>query len=319
MVHKRNGQCIFSCDNKKCINDSTETFKDVICPHHLSQVFGLKVAIDKYEKESTDYYVGPFLILDDSFSFEPNTVVFPDRDFVDQDIGIKEPAEVNNFYKYKMNPRMRDYLSSLQSNDFNLTSSEIRYQVEIIRNLFFVSDDKDGKNLFNFINAINLAKGTEDSNKSLIVELKTRFQQLQSTIQTEDYNNIFKNISVLDINNNDKTPLTNFTPFMRFMIFNCLLDDHKLPITGPNAIGITCYLNLIYVKGIGLVTTQEILNPSHLVVSGSCTGNNNFYQLKVRPIHKRTVPKNNVYKRSLADNVRSSNVLNPQSDFCWKR
>lgn len=316
MVHKGHGQCIFSCDNKKCINDSTETFKEVICPHHLSQVFGLKVAIDKFEKESTDYYVGPFLILDDSFSFEPNTVVFPERQFVDQFMGMKDTPV--DFYKFKINPRMQNYLNSLVSNDFNLTNSENRYQMEIIRNLFLVSDSKD-VNVVDFINLVNLAKATEDSNKSLNIQIKSRFQQLNSTIQTEDYNTIFKNISILDINNNEKTLLTHFSPFMGFMIFNCLLDDHKLPITSPNAIGITCYLNLVYVKGVGLVTTQEILNPSHLVVSGSTTGNNSYYQLKVRPIPKRTVPKNNVYKRSLADNVRSSNVLNPQSDFCWKR
>lgn len=328
MVHKRHGQCIFSCDNKKCINESTETFKDIICPYHLSQVFGLKVAIEKFEKESTDFYVGPFLILDDSFSFEPNTVVFPERDFIDQHIGMKA-ATSPDFYQYKMNPRMRSYLDNLLTNTFNLPLNEARYQTEIIRNLFFNVPAKqlaEGTNDAGAVGVsiadsdkINLAKGTESSHKSLQIELDTRFQQLNSTILTEDYNAIFNEIEILSSTSDTTHPLNSFTPFMRFMIFNCLTDEHKLPVTVNTAVGITCYLNLLYMPGIGFVTTQEILHPSHLAIGGVTKGNNSFYQLKVRPIPKRTVQNSSMYKRNLADNVRSSNVLNLQHEYCWTR
>lgn len=323
MVHKRHGQCIFSCENKRCVNESTETFKDIICPYHLSQVFGLKVDIKKFEKESTDFYVGPYLILDDSFCFEPNTVVFPEREFIDQHMCMNSTKD--NFYTYKLNPRMHNYLNNLVTNTFNCTLSERRYQIEIIRNLFFVLD----LNLLNTggheqygnrpVVDINLAAGTENSNKELKVEIETRFQQLNSIIQTEDYNENFKKIEILTVNKDQKIPLTTFNPFMRFMIFNCLTDEHKLPLTKDDAVGIMCNLNLIYIQGIGFVTTQTILNPSNLIVLGITKGNNNYYQLKVRAVPKRTVPNTNVYKKSLADNVRSSNILNPQQDFCWTK
>lgn len=322
MVFKRQSQCIFSCENKKCVNESTETFKDIICPYHLSQVFGLKVHINKFEKESTDFYVGPYLIVEDSFSFEPNTVVFPERDFIDQHMTLGVPKD--EFYTYKLNPRMHSYLDNLLTNVFNCTPSETRYQIEIIRNLFFVKPsatlkDASKSDTKNFIEDINLAKGTESSNKELLRTINTRFQQLYSIIQTEDYNENFKNIEILNVNNNEKVTLTNFNPFMSFMIFNCLTDEHKLPVSKDDAVGIMCNLNLIYVQGIGFVTTQTILNPSNLVVSGTTKGSNNYYQLKVRAVPKRTVPNTSMYKRNLADNVRSSNILNPQQDFCWTK
>lgn len=321
MVYKRHGKCILSCDNKKCINESTETFKDVICPYHLSQVFGLRVDVQKFEKESMDYYVGPFLTVDESFSFEPNTVVFPERDFVDQFINMSETTS-DQFYKYKMNPRMGNYLQNLAANSFNFSDSEVRYQIEVIRNLFFVYDpNKKNENNVpkNISEQVNLAQDSENSNKELLRTLQSRFQGLNTTIQTEDYNKIFKDMSVLDVGANSTVSVTIFTPFMNFIIFNCLTDEHKLPVTEADAIGITCYLNLLYKSGVGFVTTQELLNPSHLVIGGITKGNNNYYQLKVRPITKRTVQNTTMYKSNLADNVRSSNILNPQQDFCWTK
>lgn len=318
MVFKRSGHCIFSCDSKKCINDSTETFRDVICPYHLSHVFGLKVAIDKFETESSVHLVGPFLIVDDSFSFKPNTVVFPERGYIDQFMSIT--PENPDSYKFILNPRMEHYLNNLRtSTPTTYTLSEARYQLEIIRNLFFIESDKETKDL-NFSTKTNLVEGTATSNKQLNAVLQTRFQQLNSVIQLEDYNEIFKKITVFSMNDNIQISLDKFTPFMSFMIFNCLIDEHKLPVADTNnSIGVTCFLNLVYVKGVGLVTTQDMLNPSHLVVSGNIKGNNTYYQLKVRSFPKQTVQNVNVYKRSLADNVRSSNVLNTQSDFCWTK
>lgn len=314
MVLKRGGYCIFSCGNKRCINDSTETFKDVICPHHLSQVFGLKIAIDKFETESYDHLVGPYLIVDESFSFKPHTVVFPERDYIDQFMNLTEQEQPDS-YKYKLNPRMSHYLSTLQT---DTEINEARYQLEILRNLFFVVDN-DAVTNYNFSSQINLAKQTESSHKLLKVELETRFQQLNSIVRIEDYNKSFEKITVFSMNENGKIPLKNFTPFMSFMIFNCVIDEHKLPVTDKDAAGLMCFLNLVYVKGVGFVTTQEILHPSHLVVAGKTIGNNSYYQLKVRSYPKRVIQNTNVYKRSLADNIRSSNLLNSPSDFCFTK
>lgn len=320
MNHKKNGMCILSCDNKSCFNESTETFKNVICPYHLSQVFGLKVDIIHFGNESNDFYVGPLLIVDDCFSFEPNTVVFPERDFIDQFLSMSD-AKDDTFYNYKMNPRMSSYLMNLQTNNCKLDPSEVRYQIEIIRNLFFInkSSGEIPSNSTFIQEEINLAKRTESSNRDLLITLQTRFQHLNSIIQTEDYNKIFENITVLNISNDNKLPITLFTPFMNFMIFNCLTDEHQTPVITQDAVGITCYLNLLYKQGVGFITTQGLMNPMHLVIGGVTKGNNNYYQFKVRPINKRTVQNVNMYKRNLADNVRSSNILNPPHDFCWSK
>lgn len=328
MVHKRNGKCILSCDNKSCFNESTETFKDIICPYHLSQVFGLKVEVFYFGNESTDFYVGPLLIVDESFSFEPNTVVFPERGFIDQYLTMADTKD-EFFYSFKMNPRMASYLGNLQTNAFNFDSSEIRYQIEIIRNLFFIDkpvknsaeDDSNSNSTGStfIVDEINLAQGTEASNKDLLRAIKTRFQNLNTIIQTEDYNKIFEKITILDIGSDAQLPITAFTPFMNFMLFNCLTDEHKIPVIKDDAVGITCYLNLLYKQGVGFVTTQGLMNPMHLVIGGVTKGNNNYYQLKIRPINKRTVQNVNMHKKNLADNVRSSNILNPHLDFCWSR
>lgn len=328
MIRKRNGKCILSCDNKSCHNESTETFKDIICPYHLSQVFGLKVQIFHFENESTDFYVGPLLVVDDCFSFEPNTVVFPERDFVDQFLNMEVTKE-ESFYNYKLNPRMSSYLTNLNTNAFNKDASEIHYQLEVIRNLFYIANNVNKSDLDSsgstskksdsllIKESLNLAKGTETSNINLLRILKTRFEHLNTIIQTEDYNPIFTNMSIIDIGGNDEIPITIFTPFMNFMIFNCLTDEHKIPVIKKDALGLFCYLNLLYKPGVGFITVQKLLSPMPLVIGGITKGNNNYYQLKIRPINKRSAQNVNMYKKNLADNVKYSNILNPRLDFCW--
>lgn len=313
MVIRKTGKCILSCNSKSCINDSTETFREVICPYHLSRIFGLKVRIEPLDKESAEYYIGPYLALDNAFSFEANTVVFPEREFIDTFIGLKDPQP--EFYNFKMNPRMATYLNELTSLDVKLSKSEIRYQLEIIRNLFFThnntTEKTDGK--------ITLVDETEKSNKDLFVEIETRFSELNSIIATEDYHKLFAKMNIMSTSDNALIPLTVFTNFMNFMLFNCLTDEHKLPTTPDGGVGLTCYGNLLYKKGVGFVTIHELIHPAFLVISGLTTGINNYYQLKVRAINKRPMQNNAaVYKTNLADNIRSSNILNLQSEYCWK-
>lgn len=316
MVLNKSQKCIFSCDNRSCINNSPETFKNIICPFHLSQVFGLKIKFHVFEDESKSTYFGPFLIVDDKLSFDEKTVLFPTRDFIDQHLCSK-PA-TPDFFNYKLNPRMHAYLNNLISNRGKLSESESRYQLEIIRNLFFVQtgnppDTTDA--------AINLFKNTEASNKSLQVAVSQRIHEMNQIIDTEDYVTVFKNIEILSVTDDTKIKIdTTFTPFMRFMLFNCLTDEHKLPQqTEDSGIGITTYANIFYKAGYGFVTTTKICNPTYLCAFGTTKGTNDFYQLKTRVFNNRTVQNSSIHMKDLPDNLRPSNILNTDRNFCWSQ
>ena len=320
MVLKHSGKCIFSCNSKTCVNDSTETFREVICPYHLSSVFGLKVQIQPMDKESVEYYIGPFLIIDNSFSFEPNTVVFPERNFIDQHLSLTDTTQ--DYFNYKMNPRMATYLQNLLALEKH-TPVEARYQMEVIRNLFFPkrdSDDVQAPKTEERKQYITLMKNSEESNKNLLREIQTRFKELNAIIDTEDYNKLFQKIKVFCTSSDKIIEIKNFTNFMKFMIFNCLTDEHQLPNVPNTGVGITCYANLVYKKGIGLITVHELIHPMPLVISGETVGTNNFYQLKIRAINKRTVQDNrSIHKSNLADNLRPSNILNLPTEYCWRK
>lgn len=310
MVLNKSHKCIFSCDNRSCINNSPETFKNIICPFHLSHIFGVKIKFHVFEDESKTIYIGPFLIVDDKLSFDEKTVVFPTRELIDMYIGSKKSTN-QDFFSYKLNPRLHAYLNDLISNRGKLSESEARYQVEIIRNLFI---EKSGSS----VNDIDLLKSTETSNINLLVTVKKRINEMETIIDTEDYVSVFDQINILSVTDDTSLNLTEFSPFIRFILFNILTDEHKLPHQ-TTGIGITAYANLFYKKGYGFVTATKISNPSYLCVFGKTQGNNNFYQLKTRVFNNRTVPNSSIQIKDLPDNLRPSNILNTGRNFCWDR
>lgn len=317
MVLNKSQRCIFSCDNRSCVNNSPETFKNIICPFHLSQVFGLKIKFHVFEDESKCTYFGPFLIVDDKLSFDENTVLFPTRDLIDQHLGASAPTE--NFFNYKLNPRMHAYLNNLISNRGKVSEGESRYQLEIIRNLFIVQTGAPSVSQKETGVEINLFKHTEASHKSLHVTVSNRIHEMNKIIDTEDYVTVFKNIEIMTVTSDEMIAIDTFTPFMRFILFNCLTDEHKLPQQKQDGVGITTYANLFYKEGYGFVTTTKICNPSYLCVFGTTKGTNSFYQLKTRVFNNRTVQNTSVHMKDLPDNLRPSNILNTERNFCWNR
>lgn len=323
MVLNNSQKCIFSCDNRSCVNNSPETFKNIICPFHLSQVFGLKIKFHVFEDESKSTYFGPFLIVDDKLSFDEKTIIFPTRDLIDQHLGSK--AITPDFFNYKINPRLHSYLNNLISNQAKLSESESRYQLEIIRNLFVIKPAEappatpSQKITSKIEQDINLFKDTEASQKTLNVKVSQRIHEMNKIIVTEDYETVFDKIQIMTVTSDTALELNTFTPFMRFILFNCLTDEHKLPQQTTDGIGITTYANLFYKEGYGFVTTTKICNPSYLCVFGTTTGTNNFYQLKTRVFNNRTVQNTSVHIKDLPDNLRPSNILNIERNFCWNR
>lgn len=323
MVLNKSQNCIFSCDNRHCVNNSPETFKNIICPFHLSQVFGLKIKFHIFEAESRCTYFGPFLILDDKLSFDENTIVFPTRDFIDQHLAATPTSK--DFFNYKLNPRIYAYLNNLLTHRGKLSESESRYQLEIIRNLFFVKPGQTSSGskeatatTTNVEENINLFQQTEASNQSLLVNVSKRIYEMNKIIGTEDYATVFEQIKIMSVSNDDMIGIDTFTPFMKFILLNCLTDEHKLP-QQKDGIGITTYANLFYKDGYGFVTTTKICNPTYLCVFGTTTGTNNFYQLKTRVFNNRTVQNISVHMKDLPDNLRPSNILNTERNFCWNR
>lgn len=296
-----NPKCIFSCSGKDCKNDSTETFKKIICPKHLSQVFGLKVNVTTFCSPYEMTLVGPYLIVDDYLQFNAKTVIFPERDYIDQKFLVS--TSNTDYYDFILNPRMEEYINNLIQNKTNMSKHEIRYQLEIIRNLF----SSDGN--------IKLAKESEPSHQQMHTTVSTRIHEMNQIIKKDINEDLIKKLQYLSTNNEQFKSVCDLTPFMQFILFNCLFDNHKLPQSNTG-IGLTLYANLVYKPTIGFITTTTITHPSHLVLCGSVTGDNAYYQSKITKRYNEYKTPKNIDMKDLADNRRISNVISTNSLIC---
>ncbi|GFT94560.1 hypothetical protein NPIL_460591 [Nephila pilipes] len=111
--------------------------------------------------------------------------------------------------------------------------------------------------------------------------------------------------------------LNTFSPFMGFMLYNCLFDKHMMPVQqqGDKRTPLTLYGNLTYIPKIGIVAINEINHNNPLVCLGESIGSLAYYQMKTSVEPKRIIP--NVLKPSdYPDNIRNLNVLSTNERYC---
>lgn len=292
--------CIFACDGVECSNETTYSFKNIICNLHLKEVFGLKQWVFTSETESGTEYCGPFLIPDRHSSFKPNTVVLPTKAFLDH---LLLPQKLLNadLYPYELNPRMKTYLNHLQMNRMKFKSPKTyRYHTELIRNL-----PEEGK--VDLINQHDLAHA------DLKNYVRTRISGVTHKIESEPYYSNFDTMSVVPLN--DPTvprTLDQFSAFTAFLLYNCMFDKVYLPVGGAP---LMCYPNLAYVANVGFVAIDDIKNNVPLTLLGDMRSTVAYFQQKTH-VEPNQIVTSHFNKQNFPDTMRNVNVISSNERYC---
>lgn len=303
-------QCIFACKNVKCSNDNTNSysFRNIICQLHLKTVFGLKQAIYRQETQNNSDLSGPFLMPDDNFEFEKNTVIFPEKAFLEHVLQPEYNGNVNENNMYNLNPRMLYYYNNLQT--LKMDQPESLYHYELIRNLDVIDTVKN----------VDVSQKQSLAHTGLVTHIQDRLSNLYNWIRNEPYYQVFKSLLIYPVDNfeNPKTLADGFSPFYSFLLYNCLFDKTYLPIPHQNmndSAPLTLYSNLVYKSGIGFVTTKVIKNNAFLVSMGEIKGHNAYFNFKCKHIPKASY-KPSLQTSDLPDSLRNLNVLSGNQNYC---
>lgn len=293
--------CIFSCNEVKCSSENLYSFQNIICISHLKEIFGLKIFAFKSETETATEQCGPFLTPDDHYSFAPNTVIIPEKGFLDSHL---IPNEMTNFnYKFALNPRLQTYYRNLQMQRCYFKDLKTyKYHYELIRNLFETKNDQ-----------IKLSSNFDNSNIELKKHLQDRISKMNHWITNEPYYNNFKNMKLRKFSDAEEVALSSFSPFIGFILYNTIFDKYFLPHTTQAPL--MCYANLSYIQGVGLVAVQEIKNNVPLVVIGEMKSNTAYLQHKTHIEPKQVVTNHMTYKM-FPDMNRNLNVLSTNDRYC---
>jgi len=292
--------CIFSCNEVKCSSENLYSFQSIICISHLKEIFGLKIFAFKSETETATEQCGPFLTPDDHYSFAPNTVIFPEKSFLDSYLIPESETDFN--YKFTLNSRLQTYYRNLQMQRCYFKDLKTyKYHYELIRNLFETDYDK-----------ITLTNDADTSNIELKKHIQDRISKMNHWIKNEPYKN-FKNITIKRNNDNIDVNLSTLSPFIGFILYNTIFDKCFLP--HKSIAPLMCYANVGYIEGIGLTTVQEVKNNIPLVVIGEMKNIFAYVQQKTH-IEPKQVVINRVTSKIFPDTNRSLNVLSTNDRYC---
>lgn len=297
--------CLFNCPDLKCPTKNVFSFTNVICINHLKKIFGLNLWLFRSETAMETSLAGPFLIVDQDLEFETNTVVFPERDYLDSYLFPRvDQMEYNN---YKLNPRLKHYLDLINSRNLGFKNADTyKVHLELIRNLSLPKIAHD---------TINIAGNDDDTTHGMLKgEIAAKLNVLTNWVTNEPYYKVFDKLTVIDEPDGPEIPITKFSTFYAFMLFNCIYDRHEFQ-TPKFVTPITCYANLKYVKGIGFVTVQNIPNPLPLTVIGRSKSSISYYNVKTKSI-PNVVTARNVDSRDFPDNNRIQNVIGDNQNYC---
>lgn len=274
--------CIFASDRVKCPCPPKWPLAPFICEQHLKGVYGLELWYQRFEEQLTTKVVGPFLIPTQKVYFPKNTVVFPDREFVDHTFLPDEAEMQADKFNFSMNPQIVKYYYMLAAPTQNKSTPESvvfnnRYQYEVIRNLSQDAKDVD--------------LGTSNNPEQFINFKNTLQKNLSSVEHTIDnmpiYKSQFGKVEILESDNQAPVLLERFktSRAYKFFLSHCMFDQHVTPTAAAGNISYVPF-NVVYKRGIGFVTTEDIGNPFPLVVAGIETGSMVWLMNKVSVVDK---------------------------------
>lgn len=278
--------CILNPTKHECRGPKRKHINMLMCARHLYEFFGLEMGYNIHETETSHKYVGGMLKPAKGVVFKRNTVIVPTQTFFDdvyrpQDRSLQE---IGPTQQYKMNPVIDDLIRSLSVNASE-TNLDKRYAIEILRcfvgnNVNTGPADIQSVLLRNVITLIVSKKAISESQirtQSIYRHLSTMLLSINGTLQN------VTNIEELSIS-------------MQYFLFNCYFSHHVINISELSEEKLSFIDSMMYnakwIKGIGLVATEEISDPNYLVVNGTSDGNQAFYNAVITTVKKDILQKN---------------------------
>lgn len=272
--------CIFNIQSTSCSGPKRLQITHLICSKHLKRFLGLELTHHKCETETNYQYVGGFLRPVEGHIIKENTIIIPEQKMFDAFYHNKKNGGLITDRNYTMNQYLENFIR-LSANEKGTSNADL-FAIETIRNL---SNDTKFTNIHasETRNAASSNALALINSKSIITETKIENEEIWGYIQ---------NIVMLNKNNKDHIPMKEITPRLAYLLSKCEYSFHL----GSNPID-PIHHNAIYLKGVGLVSTEDI-NPPHTIRIFGCDSETDAYLDE----YVNSVPKTIINKRvSLAD------------------
>jgi hypothetical protein len=275
--------CVYEHPTKKCTLHSLTSFKHVICAKHLLTPHGLNSIYRESQQPEALQRIGPYLAVAENVVFEPNTVIFPTRDFIDQQLGYYRGDDADLLHNnYRLSKVMMAFLNDMTLENTNAANM---FQFEILRNLLIHDPSTD----------VKMALGADETKAALKHEVQSRLNYLRTFVLNQDWHAYMEGGTNLQIKKQDGTQKTNLSAFEEFLMFN--IHGDAISVLAETVYMHRINLNIRFVDKIGYVTVKALYHPADLVVYGVYTVNNHYLRNKVRQELKKCVKNVSTVKR----------------------
>lgn len=268
--------CIFKSKNSRCKSSPRKNLPLLICEHHLKQYLGLEVGYVKLDGDKKIGMVGGFLKPIVGKMIPRSTVVIPSKVFFDLKT---RPAEIDT-------TRYTTVDGNLELNS-SIATTVAQYATKFLEKI----EERQVIEMFrNFTGVENVDPGPEQ---------KDEFPGLQATVESlKVRSNVhIRNQPVSKAMQNDalyvdgdthdliKTSRLSISSNFQYFLSNCLFSEMRIKVNGNYFVD---YLhpNLHYIKDVGLVASEDIMDPNFLILDGRSSGSLIYYQSHIGMMDK---------------------------------
>lgn len=260
--------CIFKSKNSRCKSSARKDLPLLICEHHLRQYLGLEVGYVKLDGDKLVGMVGGFLKPVVGKMITRSTVVIPSKIFFD----IKaRPGEM-------MDDKYKTIDGHLNLNPSIATTVQL-YATKILEKV----EERQIIEMFrNFIGIENVDPGPTQTDEFPTLQASVESLKVRSNVHIRNqpvakamaYDGLYVGDELV------QTARLNISTNFQYMLSNMLFSEMRINVDGNY---FTDYLhpNVHFVKDVGLVATEDIMDPNFLILDGRTSGSLIYYQSHV--------------------------------------
>lgn len=288
--------CLYSGNKNECKGESGKNLTMLMCDRHLRDYYGLELGYVEFDNITHVSFVGFFLKpVKDVSIFQRYTVIIPTKQFFDKyfrpnDFAL---AKSNNAYTsqelenldmlpYVMNPRIEENVRNYAKNAPQ--STEHRFVIEMYRNFMDTKTDVGPNQL--------------DELMTLQRDINSKKNHSETFITKQPSGQIISDSGVyVKSTQHVKLDGLGLSIPMQYLLSNCLCSEIVLNAS-TQVYGDYLPFNVMFVKNVGLVATEQIADPLYLVVDGKIEVNQIYLNAHVTPVQK-TIQKTRLAIRDL--------------------
>lgn len=261
--------CIFRTKNSRCKSTARKNLPLLICEHHLKLYLGLEVGYVKLDGDKKVGMVGGFLKPVIGKMITRSTVVVPSKVFFDLKT---RPAEINV-------EQYNTVDGNLELNS-SIATTVKQYATKFLEKI----EERQVIEMFrNFIGIENVDPGPDQKDEFPGLQANVESLKVRSNvhIRNQPVSKAMLNDG-LYVETNDgqrllKTSNMQISSNFQYFLSNCLFSEMRINV-GNNYFVDYLHPNLHYVQDVGLVATEDIMDPNFLILDGRSSGSLIYYQ-----------------------------------------